>query len=34
MRVPLEAEVAWILPDGPKPYWRGRIVEIVYEMAE
>jgi hypothetical protein len=34
MRVPLEAEVAWVLPEGPKPYWRGRIVEIVYEMVE
>jgi hypothetical protein len=34
MRVPLEAEVAWLLPDGPEPYWRGRIVEVVYERAE
>ncbi len=25
MRVPLEGEVAWILPAGSKPYWRGRI---------
>jgi hypothetical protein len=29
--VPLEGEVAWLLPDGPRPYWRGRIEEIAYE---
>lgn len=34
MRVPLEAEVAWVLPEGPKPYWRGRITDIQYEFAE
>lgn len=34
MRVPLNGEVAWQLPEGPKPYWRGRIVEIVYEFAQ
>lgn len=34
MLVPLEGEVAWLLPDGPKPYWRGRIVEIAYEFVE
>jgi hypothetical protein len=33
MRVPLEGEVAWILPDGPKPYWRGRITRLEYEHA-
>jgi hypothetical protein len=33
MRVPLEGEVAWILPDGPQPYWRGRIVRLDYEFA-
>ena len=33
MRVPLEGEVAWLLPEGPKPYWRGRITELVYEPA-
>ena len=26
LRIPTWAEVAWILPDGPFPYWRGRIV--------
>jgi len=31
MRVPLEAEVAWVLPVGTKPYWRGRITQMSYE---
>jgi hypothetical protein len=33
MRVPLEGEVAWHLPGGPLPYWRGRITEMAYELA-
>lgn len=33
MRTPLDGEVAWVLPDGPKPYWRGRITESNYELA-
>ena len=33
MRVPLEGEVAWELPQGPWPYWRGRTTEIAYEFA-
>ena len=33
MRIPLEGEVAWVLPEGPKPYWRGRISSINYEFA-
>ncbi len=33
MRVPLEGEVAWVLPQGTRPYWRGRITEISYELA-
>jgi hypothetical protein len=33
MRVPLEGEVAWLLPAGPKPYWRGRVQEIEFELA-
>lgn len=33
MRVPLDGEVAWLLPDGEKPYWRGRITDIAYEFA-
>ena len=34
MRVPLEGEVAWLLPEGPKPYWRGRTVRLEYEFAQ
>lgn len=33
MLVPLEGEVSWILPDGPHPYWRGRLTRIEYEVA-
>lgn len=33
MRVPLEGEVAWELPDGLRPYWRGRIKDIAYDFA-
>lgn len=34
MRIPLDGEVAWVLPVGEKPYWRGRIDEIVYEFTQ
>lgn len=33
MRIPLAGEVAWLLPEGPQPYWKGRIVNAVYEWA-
>lgn len=33
MRVPLEGEVAWELPEGSWPYWRGRATEITYDFA-
>jgi hypothetical protein len=33
VQVPLEGEVAWVLPEGPQPYWRGRIVDFQYELA-
>lgn len=33
MRIPLQGEVAWLLPEGPKPYWRGEILKIEYEWA-
>ena len=33
MLVPLEGEVEWVLPEGPRPYWRGRIERIKYEFA-
>ena len=33
MRVPLEGEVAWLAPEGRRPYWRGTIQSIDYEFA-
>jgi hypothetical protein len=33
MRVPLAGEVAWITPEGRKPYWRGAVTELRYEFA-
>lgn len=29
--VPVRGEVAWILPTGPQPYWRGEITAVAYE---
>lgn len=31
--VPTQGEVAWLLPEGAQPYWRGTLTEIVYEFA-
>jgi hypothetical protein len=33
MLIPTEGEVAWLLPEGPRPYWRGRLRRIDYEFA-
>ena len=33
MLVPLNGEVAWLLPEGEKPYWRGRITGISHGFA-
>ncbi len=33
MRIPLEGEVRWLLPEGPRAYWRGRIRHIEYEYV-
>ena len=33
MRIPLEGEAAWQLPDRSFPYWRGRISAIAYTWA-
>jgi hypothetical protein len=33
MLIPLQGEVGWLLPEGPQVYWRGRIVEVSYEVA-
>jgi hypothetical protein len=34
IRVPLEGEVSWLLPEGAKPYWRGRITQLSYRFAQ
>jgi hypothetical protein len=34
MQVPLDGEVAWLLSEGKKPYWRGHITELDYELAQ
>lgn len=34
MRVPLTGEVAWLTPQGRKPYWRGTVASLAYEFAE
>jgi hypothetical protein len=31
MLVPMKGEVAWITPEGDKPYWRGTITSLQYE---
>jgi hypothetical protein len=31
MQVPLHGEVAWLLPEGARPYWRGEITALAYE---
>jgi len=33
MLIPMAGEVAWRLPQGLAPYWRGRITRIDYEYA-
>jgi hypothetical protein len=33
MLIPLQAEVAWILPEGRAPYWRGRVTDILYKFS-
>jgi hypothetical protein len=34
MLVPLQGEVARLLPGGSKPYWRGRITSLEYQFAK
>ena len=34
MCIPTEGEVAWLLPEGPRPYFRGRITSLSYEFAQ
>jgi len=31
MMIPTKGEVAWVLPEGRVPYWRGRIVEAKFD---
>ena len=33
MMIPTSAEVAWMLPAGPFPYWRGRMRNVRYDFA-
>lgn len=33
MTIPLTGEVAWLLPEGRRAYWRGTIAELAYEWA-
>ncbi len=34
MLIPLEGEVAWLLPEGRRAYWRGRTEAIEYEYVD
>jgi hypothetical protein len=34
MLIPTEGEVAWLLPAGRKPYWRGRITSVTHDLAQ
>ncbi|MBM3317948.1 MAG: hypothetical protein FJY75_08840 [Candidatus Eisenbacteria bacterium] len=34
VRVPAAGEVAWILPEGRMPYWRGELVDLVHIFEE
>ena len=34
MMVPMTGEVAWVLPAGDRPYWRGRVTAVAYEFAD
>ncbi len=34
MRIPLEGEVSWQLPEGVQPYWKGRIMDVQYSFAK
>ncbi len=33
MAVPLDGEVAWMLPEGRKPYWRGSLESVTCEFG-
>jgi hypothetical protein len=31
MMIPTSGDVAWVLPGGPEPYWRGRLVAATFD---
>lgn len=31
VKLPRVGEVAWLLPDGRQPYWRGEIDDVTFE---
>jgi hypothetical protein len=33
LRVPLDGEAAWVLPQGAQPYWRGHLRNITYDTT-
>ncbi len=33
IRVPVDGEVSWLLPEGAKPYWRGHLTQIAFTRA-
>lgn len=33
MRIPTMSEAAWILPEGRRPYWRGRVTDVLYKFS-
>ena len=32
IRIPLWCVAEWVLPEGPLPYWRGRVADVRYEF--
>jgi hypothetical protein len=34
MMIPRQGEVAWMLPEGPYPYWRGRIIDVSHTFDQ
>ena len=34
MLVPIVGEVAWLLPEGRLPYWRGRLTDVRYDFSD
>lgn len=34
MLIPIEGEVAWLTPEGRRPYWRGTLKSIEYRFSE